>query len=569
MHSELLTNILIILGAGVGVLALCRRLNLPPVIGYIAVGVLVGPYGLGWLPPSTATRFLAELGVVFLMFMVGLEFSLPRMWAAKGSVFGFGGAQVAVTGLLAAAAALGLGSSASEAFVAGGAVAMSSTAIGMRQLSEQAELSSRHGRIAIGVLLFQDLATLPLLVVIARLSQSEDGLLLAVAIALVKAITLFAALLLVGRWALTPAIAWVARSRSPELMMLSVLLIILGAAFVANLAGLSLPIGAFLAGMIIGETDFKHQVEDDIRPFRDVLLGLFFVTIGMALDPRAVFEQGLAVWGLLAFLIVGKAAIVMLLGVLFGTLPGTTLRAGLVLAQGGEFGLLMASLALDSGVIGAAAAQALLTSIVLSMTLAPLIIRHNERIARQAGILGGGDGRADTEHYVSEASHDLTGHVIICGYGGTGRLLALLFEQENIPYLAIDMDPARLDEARHTGHRVMFGDAQRRTILSAAGITRASLIAIAVGDERVASKVLHVARVMRADIPVVATCANLRQAERLASEGVSMVLPEHLATGLLLGAQILIHLGFDNDAVANKLLQLRQNLYPLLPTGQT
>ena len=311
MHAELLSDILIILALAVLMVALFRRLHLPAVVGYLLVGIIAGPHNLNLLPPSEATRFLAELGVIFLMFYVGLEFSLPHMLAARRAVIGVGGAQVLVTAALAGAAAYALGLPGQAAILIGGALAMSSTAIALKQLAEQVELNTAHGRMVVGVLLFQDVATLPFLVALSAFAGSGDGVVTALGLALLKALAVAVVFTVAGRYLLTGTIAWVARTRSAELFMLAVLLIVLGAAFVANAVGLSLPLGAFLAGMVIGDTEFKHQVEEDVRPFRDALLGVFFASIGLQLDPTVLVRHGSVILSVVLALIVIKALIVI------------------------------------------------------------------------------------------------------------------------------------------------------------------------------------------------------------------------------------------------------------------
>ncbi len=388
MHEHLLKDILILLAVAVAVLAVCTRLGLPPILAYLLVGVLVGPHGLGWLPPSPTTAFLAELGVAFLMFLVGLEFSLPRTLASRGTLLGFGSAQVLVTALLATGLALALGLSLPAALVTGGAITMSSTAIGTKQLSLRGKLGTPYGRMAVAALLFQDLATIPFLTVISVWASASEGFLVPLLIGLLRVAVVFATFLFVGRLVLTSSIAWVLRTGSSELLMLSVLLVLFAAGFMAQVAGLSLPLGAFMVGMILGETDFRQDVEKDIRPFQAVLLGLFFVNVGMTLDPEVMLQHGLLVVALLAGLVLGKWSVVTALGLLFGTGKVTALRAGLILAQGGEFGLLLVTLAMDKRILDDGLGQPLLAAIILSMVLAPLLIQHSAPIIRRLGLAG-------------------------------------------------------------------------------------------------------------------------------------------------------------------------------------
>jgi CPA2 family monovalent cation:H+ antiporter-2 len=380
---QTLQSILVLLGAAVVVVVLCRLVRLPPILGYLLVGMAVGPNALAWVPAAVETRHLAEFGIVFLMFSIGLEFSLPQMKSMRRAVFGLGLAQVAITtlGAMVALHLLGFGWPAGIAL--GGALAMSSTAIVSKMLAERMELATAHGRDVMGMLLFQDLAVVLFLIVLPSLAGRGGDLALALAFAGIKAVVVLALILFAGQ---EPMRAWfhlVARQRSPELFMLNLLLITLGLAAFTEFAGLSLALGAFLAGMLIAETEYRYQVEEDIKPFRDVLLGLFFVTVGMALDLGIVGRNLPWVMLLLAVSVVAKFALIVALSRIFGAPAGTAMRNGFYLAHSGEFALVLLSVAVDIRLVPATMAQVVLAAMVLSMLSAPLLIHFAEPLVRR------------------------------------------------------------------------------------------------------------------------------------------------------------------------------------------
>ena len=551
MHAELLSDILIILALAVLMVALFRRLHLPAVVGYLLVGIIAGPHNLNLLPPSEATRFLAELGVIFLMFYVGLEFSLPHMLAARRAVIGVGGAQVLVTAALAGAAAYALGLPGQAAILIGGALAMSSTAIALKQLAEQAELNTAHGRMVVGVLLFQDVATLPFLVALSAFAGSDDGVVTALGLALLKALAVAVVFTVAGRYLLTGTIAWVARTRSAELFMLAVLLIVLGAAFVANAVGLSLPLGAFLAGMVIGDTEFKHQVEEDVRPFRDVLLGVFFASIGLQLDPTVLVRHGSVVLSVVLALIVIKALIVMLVGRLARAEPNIAVRTGIILAHSGEFALLIISLALDRGLLDTSAGQPLLASFIVSMALAPVLIRWNGAIARRFVAFPRPAAASD------DGDHGFSKHVVLCGYGRIGRHIARLLETRDVPHVVIELDPVRFREAKIKGHQAIYGDATRTQILAAAGVPRARALAVTFDRTEPALKAVRGARSLAPALPIIASVPTEQGVDELVDAGASLALPENLEASLAFGSVLLLLIGVPAEEVRRSVAQLR------------
>ncbi len=556
-----LQSVLVLLASSVLAVAVCRALKLPAMIGYVVTGLALGPHALGLVSDRDEIRHLAEFGVVFLMFSIGLEFSLPKLVSMRRVVFGLGLAQVGVTIALGVAAALALGGSWQAGVALGGILAMSSTAVVSKLLAERLELESVHGRQVMGVLLLQDLAVVPLLVLIPALGQGADQIGIAVAIALGKAATALAVLLLVGPRLMRAWLGVVARRRSNELFVLNVLLITLLLAFVTGLAGLSLVLGAFLAGMLISETEYRFRVEEDIKPFRDVLLGLFFVTVGMMLDPRLAIARFALVLLFLALLVGVKLALITLLSKAFGAASGTALRVGLALAQAGEFGLVL--LSMTGNLVSEEVLQALLAAMILSMLAAPFLIAASDRIvmrlSRSEWLL-----RSLELHRVAVQSIEVEGHVIILGYGRNGQRLARLLEAEGVRYVALDLDPERVREAALAGDAVVFADSSRREALAAAGVSRAAAVVVSFADVAAATRVLTHIHDLNPSVPVIVRARDESDIERLTAAGASEVVPEAFESGVMLASHALVWVGVPLSRVMRRMSQVRGEQYRLL-----
>jgi CPA2 family monovalent cation:H+ antiporter-2 len=565
MNIHTLQIILLLLGVAVLTVTLFRRLHLPPILGYLIVGILVGPFGSGLVASSEETRFLAEFGVVFLLFSIGLEFSLPQMIAMKGSVFGLGGSQVLLTGATIALLAWLLGLPVQAAVITGAILALSSTAIVIKQLSEQVELNSEHGRLGVSILLFQDLAVIPLLVVIPILAGTgESGIALPLFIAVVKAALVFVAIMAIGHWLLRPLFHEIARARSAELFTLSVLLVSLTAAWLTHAAGLSLALGAFLAGMMLGETEYRHQIEADIRPFQDVFLGLFFVTVGMRVDLISLLPIMHWVLLLSAALILFKALVILLLARLTGRSSATALRSGLLLAQGGEFGFVLLDLSLGSSLLPGSAGQLLFAAIIISMVISPFLIRYNGRLAQRfCSLRKGTQGHIGIEELQQE-SHGLQQHVILCGYGRIGQNIGRLLDREGFNYVALDLDPGVIREAHEAGEPVHFGDAVRHEILRAAGLDQASALVLTFEDHPSAMKILAHVREVVPDLPVLVRTKDDSHLEALEQAGAAEVMPEAVEASLMMGGQLLLLLKVPGSRILKIMREIRQNHYKLL-----
>jgi CPA2 family monovalent cation:H+ antiporter-2 len=570
MFSALELTLILLAAAVLGVVAF-RMLHLPPMLGYLAVGIVIGPHGFGWADENATTHSLAEFGVVFLMFSIGLEFSLPKLSSMRRIVFGLGVAQVFLT--IAAVMLFGwltalllpqvANISWRAAFALGGALAMSSTAIVSKLLTERLELESPHGRQIIGILLFQDLAFVPLLILVPAMAKNSGDLLVTLSLAGLKAAVVLALLLFFGQKMMRSWFHVVVKRRSQELFMLNLLLITLGAAWITEQAGLSLALGAFVAGMLISETEYKHQVEEDIKPFRDVLLGLFFITVGMLLNVRLVLENWWLVLLLLTAPVLLKFGLIAILARLTGAPPGVALRTGLFLAQAGEFGFVLLNQAGGLQLMDPLLIQLILASMVLSMLVAPIIIAKSDAIVMK---LSANEWMMQSLALTQIATRTMTTqeHVLIAGFGRTGQSLAKLLEQEGIAYHALDLDPDRVREAQAAGANVSYGDAARRESLVAAGIHRAAALVVTYASTPSALKVLHFAHELAPALPVIVRSHDDTDLDKLLDAGAAEVVPEAIEGSLMLASHALVLLGVPLRRVVHQVQAARDERYASL-----
>ncbi len=565
-------TLIYLLAAVLGVVV-CRSLKLPPVLAYLTAGVILGPNALSLANHSTSNiiHHLAEFGVVFLMFVIGLEFNLPKLRSMRRHVFVLGGAQTLFTMLAVMGLALGLMHwlpasfklNWQSALVLGGALAMSSTAIIIKMLQDRGELATEQGKRSLGVLLFQDLAVVPLLVVIPALGSPPEAMAKELALAGLKAAAIIALLLTGGqrimRWWLT----LVARRKSDELFVLNILLTTLGLAWLTQMAGLSMALGAFIAGMLIAETPYRHQVETDIRPFYDVLLGLFFITIGMMLDWRLVLERPEFILVLLGLSLLLKLGVVFVILRLLGDKAGVALRTGLYLAQAGEFGFVLLNLAEKQDLLSPQLLNPLLASMVVSMMLAPLLITQAERIVHW---MLRNEWMQQSLEFTDIARQSLAAqeHVLICGFGRCGQNMARLLEQQGMHYVALDLDPDRVQRAQQAGHNVVLGDAARTQVLQAAGLAKAKAVAITYLETPSALKVLAAVRTLRPDLPVVVRTADDSTLDVLQQAGATEVVPEAIEGSLLLAVHALVLMGIPVKQVIRIVQSQREARYAML-----
>ena len=568
--SSLELTLLYLLAAVLGVVG-CRMLKLPPMLGYLAVGVVIGPNALALAQNSEGIKHLAEFGIVFLMFVIGLEFNLPKLRAMRRHVFGLGLLQVVLTLAIVTACSLFLATLAptlwkmewQTALALSGAMAMSSTAIVIKLMADRLELESEHGKRVVGVLLFQDLAVVPLLVLIPALGSRPEELLGALLLAGLKAAALITLLLTGGQRVMRWWLTIVARRKSEELFVLNLLLVTLGLAWLTELAGLSLALGAFIAGMLISETEYKHQVELDIRPFHDVLLGLFFITIGMMLDWHIVIGRWPLVLILTVLPVLFKLVLVAALAKAYGASHGVALRTGLYLAQAGEFGFVLLTLGSQHDLIPPALLNPVLASMVLSMLATPFIIMHSNAIVMKL-VASEWLQQSLQMTTIARKSINTSKHVIICGYGRTGQSLAHMLHKENIPYMALDLDPDRVRQAAAAGDSVVFGDAARLQALMAAGLARASAVVVTYLDVPAAMKVLGHTQSHAPQVPVIVRTQDDLDLEKLQQAGATEVVPEALEGSLMLASHALALVGVPMRRVIRIVQDQRDARYNLL-----
>ena len=563
--SQPLSQVLILLAAAVFAVSVVRRMGLPATLAYLAVGLTLGPRAFAVVSESDTTRLLGELGVAFLLFTLGLEFSLPRMMAMRREVFGLGAAQVATTTGVFAFIAWLLGLDWLTAIVVGGAIAMSSTAILLQQLTERAELNRTHGRLAFSMLLFQDLAFVPLLALASGLAAGkghfdprESGL------AVIGGALSVVVVLAAGRWLMRPLFHEIAHSRLRELFTLAVLLVVLASAWISNMSGLSLALGAFLSGMMLAETEYRHQIKTAIRPFRDILLGMFFISVGMLLDVHLLVGGIGLVSSILVGMYVLKAAVAALVTRPFTTTRFKALRTGIVISIGGEFGVALCTIGLQSRVIPAPLGEPLLVALVLSMVLSPFVLNNNKRIARFLLREKGPPGTAIEREDAATSEIAQREHVILCGFGRVGQNIGRVLESQGFEYIAVDLDPARIRAARQAGDPVLYGDSSDDEMLAKAGLDHASAVVISFSDPRTAIGILHSIRRLRPRVPVLVRTQDDGRLKELQDAGATDVVPETFEASLMLVSHVLMLLHVPVTRVVRAIGEIRNNRYAVL-----
>ncbi|MDF2414006.1 cation:proton antiporter [Aeromonas sp. 1HA1] len=556
------TDVLILLFAAVLLVAIFRRLGQPVILAYLLAGVLLGPHGAAVITGQAIMQTIAELGIVFLMFSLGLEFSLPRLIAMRMLVLGVGGLQVLFTSSLFFWLAWWWGLSLPQALVVSGTLALSSTAVVIKQLGEQKQLHTRRAQLGVSVLLFQDLAVVPLLVMIPILARPEiqGGALLAeIAWATLKGLFALFSLLAVGKWLLPLLFHEVARARSDELFVLTALLVALLAASLTQWMGLSMALGAFLAGMMLGESHYRHQLEVDIRPFRDVLMGLFFITIGMTMDwqlvARAWWQVIISVLGLILI----KSLLVLLAGRLMGERKRDAMATGIMLSQVGEFGFVLLALANHHGLLDHQLISLLIGIGVISIAMTPWLVQRAHSLARSLT-----DSALLSRSEVAQSGLSKHQHVIIAGFGRAGQTCARFLKLEDIPFLALDLDPERVSEAKSAGEQVAFGDASRRDILLAAGLLRARLVIITFDDRKRVEAMLALIKDLAAEVRVLVRTRDDSFLEAFKQAGAHEVIPESQEGALMLVSHLLLNCNIPIGRVIRRMEHERSSQYRFL-----
>ena len=554
--------IILLLVCSVVFLTVFKYFKLSATIAYFAVGILLGPSGAGILYDSDSIRHFVEFGIVFLMFSIGLEFSLPKLNSMRGILFGLGGAQVLITLATTFFVSRLFGLDLAMAFVIGSALTMSSTAIVSKILIERIDLNSRHGRLSIGILLFQDIAVIPILILLPALSAPTIDINTLFIPIILKIAVLLSILFWLGKPIINFWFGLVAQQKSRELFVLNVLMVTMFFAYLTHLAGLSYALGAFLAGMLISETRYRYQVESDIASFRDILLGLFFISVGMMLNLNIFIEY---LWIIITIFIgysLFKATLIALLTKAFKYELGVGIRTGIILGQAGEFSFVILALAKEQNIIGGDILQIILSVCLLSMICAPFLIPYNGRIARflSKSYIKNSQKNIDK---INDIGHNLSDHVILCGYGRSGQFLGRFLKEEHIPFIAIDMDLNRVNDASNAGELVMYGDASRRVVLNAAGIKNCKAVIITYADDRASSKVLTVVRETYLDLPVIVRTADESSIALLQKEGATEVVPEVLEGSLMLGSHALMVLGIPLGRIVRKIRSFRSERYAM------
>ncbi len=546
-------------------ITLFRRINLPPLLAYLSVGALLGPYSFGLVEDSHSIGLLSELGVVFLLFMLGLEFSVSRMFAMRKAVFGLGTLQVTFTSLILIGICLLLDQTWTTALVIAGALSLSSTAIVSKELIQRNELDTPHGQLSVGTLIFQDLAAVFFLILIPALGgQNQEINSAEVALMLLEGATLLIILLLVGRIIMPMLFHESANSGSSEVFVLTTLVAALLAAWLTHAAGLSMALGGFLAGMMLGESHYRYQLEADIRPFRDVLLGLFFVSVGMQLDLHSLIENWYWVVIFTVLLIVIKTLLISVLGTLLHKDPANSLRAGLSLSQGGEFGFALLALALGNQLIAPDVNAIAVTTIITSMIITPILMNHTDRLSRWLHKTSEQQTDALLPEALEVASQSLNKHVIICGFGRVGQIITRFLEPMNIPYIVLDNDPVRVMEASTAGENICFGDAKRADVISALGGARAKMLILSYPNVDSSLNALKHLKNTFPELPILVRTRDDSSLELFQQAGAAEVIPESLEGSLMLVSHVLSMLGVSHQEIEKKINQVRAERYSML-----
>ncbi|KJW02300.1 proton antiporter-2 family protein [Rickettsia endosymbiont of Ixodes pacificus] len=559
MNDHILINVIILLGTAVFIVAILKRLRLSPVLGYLIAGAAIGDHGLK-IVTYDQTKLLGELGVVFLLFAIGLELSFERLKAMRRYVFGLGSLQVLTTAIVIAGAMVLIDGNSSAAIITGGGLALSSTALVMQVIEENRSQSTQIGRVSLAILLLQDLAVVPLLVIVPLLAgNNKASLAAALGIALLKAVTALLTIFIVGRVFLRPVFSFISSesNNASELPISMTLLIVLSAAWATETFGLSLALGAFVAGVLVAETEFRLQAEESIYPFKSLFLGLFFMTVGMNIDALEMYEKISHILTLSIALIGIKTLIITAFCILFGFNKGVAFYSGLLLSQGGEFGFILFSLGKDSGVLEESTADILLLVVTFTMALTPLLAALGKKIAEK---VDKGLGKTPTQ-MIELGARDLTNHIIIAGLGNTGKMVARVLEAEGISYVILDLDDDRVKEELSNGLPVFKGDVSQADTLKALGTERAFAIILTMNNQVTIKKSLKTISGNYQDIPVVVKLKNLKNAREFYDLGATTIIPESYETGLQIGGIVLKNIGISEQEINRIKVQFRLGNY--------
>lgn len=551
-------QLLILLAAAVSVVAVFRKLRLSSILGYLVAGALIGPFGLRLIKDVGEIAYIAELGVVLLLFVIGTELSFTQMRAMRRQVFGFGGLQVVLSGLIISWLAHLTGQPPAAAIIIGFGLALSSTALVLQIIQEKRKQQTQLGRLSLSVLLMQDLAVVPLLVLVPLLALSDASIAPALQEAGLRAVFAFALVFIAGRLLLPPVFHLIASVGQSEVFSAFTLLVVLGIGYGFHAAGLSMALGAFVAGLIVAETEYKHQVEADILPYKGILMGLFFMVVGMSVDIALLVEEPVTVFGLAFALMLGKAAVIVALCRLFHFSIGASMHAGLLLSQGGEFAFILFGQAMSSQVLSPEMAQLLMLVVAVSMALTPFAYIFGRKLADRRRLPSIPEATESTGETL-----DLKNHVVICGYGRVGQTVAKLLAAEGINYIALDTDPTIVNECRKDGKSVYFGDGARREVLQAVALDKASAAVITMNDFTLANKAVIAMHAMAPGVPIIARADDLRTLLKLETAGASLAISEMYEASLQLGAAVLQRMDITEHEISRITSLYRERDYAL------
>ncbi len=556
IHSEYLYDILIFLMAAVIVVPIFRRLRTSPILGYLAAGVIVGPYGLALIRDSDAAHTLAEFGVVFLLFMIGLELSLERLRRMSRYVFGLGALQVIITACLIGGVAWLFGLSKEAAMIVGGGLALSSTAFVLQLLIEGGERASPHGNASFSILIFQDLAIVPLLILVTSLGEGNGAFVSTLGVAIAKAVGALVLVVGLGRLILRPVYRIIADTRNSELFVAITLLVILGTGWLMSLVGISMVLGAFLVGILLSETEYKHQVEADISPFRGLLLGLFFISVGMSINITLIQQEIGQIALIVVGLMVGKTIVTAAICRAFGLNLGVSVRIGMLLSQGGEFGFVLFLAASTLGLLPVDTMQILLASIAITMIATPFMAYLGRKYASFQE-----SHKTEPAGSIEKIGDDIWDHVLIGGFGRVGQTVAKILTAADVHYLALDLDVARVESCRAKGIPVFYGDISHADTLRSVGANRSRCALITIDQHPESEHIVSVLHELFPSLPIYARAQDLQHGRCLERLGTTQAVPETLEASLQLGAITLTSLGKSSDEISSIVQELRKDDY--------
>lgn len=559
--SPFIPYAVILLLAAVIAVPLARRWRLGAVLGYLAAGALIGPYGLGLLGNAEQIAHISEFGVVLMLFVIGLELSPQRLWVMRRQVFGLGSLQVVLSTLAIGLACEAFGLGWKQALVIGLGLALSSTAIGLQILAERKELAQAHGRLGFAILLLQDVAAIPILALIPTLAAHKaTGSAMPDTIVALRVILTIAAVVVGGRFLLRPLFRAVARTQAPEVFTAATLLVVIGTAWLMSLAGLSMALGAFLAGALLADSEYRHEIESRVDPFKGLLLGLFFISVGMSADTRLVVQEPLPIAIALVCLLALKGLVLFFVGRVAGRLDtAAALRLAGVLAQGGEFAFVVFTLAVDNRLLDAAQRDLLIVVITLSMALTPLLVLGCARLAAALGARARADTAPDYDRI-----DDNHARVIIAGFGRMGQIVARILRAQHVPFTAIEASIEQVEVSRRFGNKIYFGDPSRSDLLRAANVDKAEVFIVATDDPEANIRTARLVRQMYPHVKVFARARNRQHVFRLMDLGVEGAVRETFHSSLQLARQTMIALGISNEIADQRVETFRRHDEKLL-----